>query len=246
MISFLRKVWRESSVFNYGYIVRDRWIVSEAKKVPAGSKILDIGCGTAPYRHLFAHCDYKTHDFKQLDASQNRAGKEYAKVDYVSDIISIPVPDSSFDVLICTEVLEHVPEPIRALKEFSRIVKPGGVVLLSAPLAGFVHQEPYHFYGGFSPFFYQKFLKEFGFKDVRVMKNEGFFKFYGMMGVRFVESLSPKNVSKNWLIQILWAPFWCLLVLFLPFKLILMHLIDPLDRSDYQTAGYHVKAKKAK
>ncbi len=246
MISFLRKVWRESPIFNYGYIVRDRWIISEAKKIPAGSKVLDVGCGTAPYRPLFAHCDYKTHDFKQLDARQNRAGKEYAKVDYVSDIISIPVPDASFDVLICTEVLEHVPEPIKALKEFSRIVKPGGIVLLSAPLAGFVHQEPYHFYGGFSPFFYQKFLKEFGFKDVKVMKNEGFFKFYGMMGVRFVEALSPKNVSNNWLVRSLWAPFWFLLVLFLPFKLILMHLIDPLDRSDYQTAGYHVKAKKVK
>jgi len=245
MVSWLLEKWRKSRIFNYGYVVRDEWMKEEAKKVPKGAKVLDVGCGTAPYRTLFSHCDYKTHDFKQLNSSQNRAGKSYyKKIDYVSDITKIPVEDNYFDVVICTEVLEHVPEPILALKEFSRIVKPGGIVLLSAPLAGFVHQEPYHYYGGFSPFFYKKFLTDFGFEKVQVLKNEGFFKFYGMMGVRFVQDLSPKKVTKNILLQILWFPFWLVLLFILPFKLIFMHLIDRLDKSNYSTAGYHIKAKK--
>jgi ubiquinone/menaquinone biosynthesis C-methylase UbiE len=97
----------------------------------------------------------------------------YGQIDYVSDIASIPVPAASFDCLFCAEVLEHVPEPISAIKEFNRILKLGGYLFLSAPLGADLHQQPYHYYGGFTPHFYRKFLPEYGFEILKIEPNGG-------------------------------------------------------------------------
>ncbi len=86
-------------------------------------------------------------------------------MDYVSDITDIPVHDESFDVIICTEVLEHVPEPIKTVQEFSRIIRPGGQLFITAPLGCGLHQVPYIFYGGYTPYWYEKFLPEYGFEN---------------------------------------------------------------------------------
>src|SRR5262245_22280792 len=112
---------------------RDRWVAAQAVEVPAGSRVIDVGAGSAPYRSVFRHCEYKTQDFKQLEDAQLRDG-QYAVIDFVCDAKSIPVPNGSFDVVLCTEMLEHHPEPIAVVRELSRILAPGGRLLLTAPL----------------------------------------------------------------------------------------------------------------
>ena len=132
----------KKQIFSFNSYNRDQWMVYISKGIPAGLDLLDAGAGTGLYRHLFAHCNYKSQDFCQEPTTQGR----YTKMDYVCDITNIPVQDSSFDVIICTEVLEHVPEPIKVIKEFSRIIRPGGKVFISAPLGCGLHQKPYIFY----------------------------------------------------------------------------------------------------
>ncbi len=51
-------------------------------------------------------------------------GWDTSRIDLVSDITAIPAPDSTFDAILCSEVLEHVPEPTHALDEFARLLKP--------------------------------------------------------------------------------------------------------------------------
>lgn len=155
---------------------RDRWVASKAASLPAGTKVLDVGAGTCPYRNLLSHCVYKTHDFKQYTGEKLGGTAEYGHIDYVSDVKSIPVPDGSFDIILCTEVLEHVPEPIEALREMARIVKPGGKIFITAPLGSGLHQLPFHFYGGYTPFWYQHFATEFGLEVTEITSNGGFFK----------------------------------------------------------------------
>lgn len=96
--------------------------------------VLDIGGGEPlskwlkPYRPLFKDVDYKSFDF---DASTG--------ADVVGDIHAIPLPDGSVDAIICASVLEHVRDPIRAMGELRRILKPGGAMFFYVPSI-----YPYH------------------------------------------------------------------------------------------------------
>lgn len=134
-------------VVSFNSICRGRWIEEQAGLIPAGSRVIDIGAGSAPYRAYFQHCEHRAHNFGKEPGT---AGN-YAALDYGSDILEIPAPDASFDVVLCTEVLEHVPDPIGAVREMSRLLRPGGLLLLSAPPGSQLHQVPYHFYGGVHP-----------------------------------------------------------------------------------------------
>jgi len=64
-------------------------------------------------------------------------------VDVISDITSIPLPDASFDACLCTEVLEHLPHPIEALRELARLLRPGGRLILTAPFCSLTHFSPH-------------------------------------------------------------------------------------------------------
>src|SRR5690348_6698808 len=114
-----------------------------------------------------------------------------------------------------------------------------GGVLLSAPLSGYVHQEPFHFYGGFSPYFYVHFLSDVGFSNIQVEKNGGFFRHYGAQSIRLTKCLNPKAVTRSPALRMLLYPIWLPIVAFfgigMPF---VMHYLDPLDRTLLATAGY--------
>lgn len=164
-----------SDIHNFNQRERDNWIASKAATIPTGSAILDVGAGTCPYRPLFAHCHYIAHDFKKYEGVKLGGGTTYGKIDLVGDITAISAPDATFDVVMCTEVLEHVPDPVAALREMVRLLKPGGRLLLTAPLGSGLHQEPFHYYGGFTRHFYEHFLPSMGVSIQQLVPNGGFF-----------------------------------------------------------------------
>lgn len=226
-------------VYLFNLYERDRWVKKEAAKVPPGSHVIDVGAGSCPYRGLFAHCEYRSHDFAKLPPDQFSGRQGYGQLDYICDILSIPVPDATFDVILCTEVLEHVDEPIQALREFARILKPNGKLLLTAPLGSGLHQDPHHFYGGYTPYWYRKFLGEVGFKNIIIEPNGGFFKHYGQESIRFASMLAPWQGRK----QLMWLPLWLLSLVWLAVICPLLgHILDYLDRDKAFTVGYHVTA----
>jgi len=78
----------------------------------------------------------------------------------------------SFDAILCSELLEHVLEPTHALDEFARLLKPGGVVILTAPFASNVmHMAPYHYCSGFSRHWYEHHLALRGFEIKELSPN---------------------------------------------------------------------------
>ena len=229
-------------IVDFNQRTRDEWVAGIAGGLPAGAKVLDAGAGECRYKELFAHCDYRTHDFCKYEGTPEGPLTDrwdYGRIDYVGDVASIPVADGEFDAVLCTEVLEHVPEPIRALKEFGRVVRPGGGLFLSAPLGSGLHQEPYHYYGGFTPHFYRTFLPRFGFEVVSIEPNGGFYR-HLLQELWRARGFSKKHLRAGRL-----SPrYWRLRLAF--GRKVMRQLADLDDRFpiDLFTVGFHVEAKR--
>jgi ubiquinone/menaquinone biosynthesis C-methylase UbiE len=246
MLGSLRRRLAASELYSFNVVLRDRWIGAQAARVPTGSRVLDVGAGSAPYRKAFAHCEYLTQDFTQLQPDQLRHGG-YAAIDYVCDAAAIPVPDASFDAVLCTEMLEHVPDPIRVVRELGRILKPEGLLILTAPLGSGIHQEPFHFYGGYTPYWYQRFLPEAGFDWIQIESNAGSLRFFGQESIRFLRSTRPFALRMPLVAELLWAPLWLLAVPVLGIAVpAACAILDRFDRDRRFTVGYHVTARRAR
>lgn len=117
------------------------FIKIEAKKLPLGTKILDAGAGELRYKKYFDHCNYVSNDLCVGDDAWY-----FDAIDIKSTIYEIPVENGSFDVILCSQVLEHLEFPEKAFTEFSRILKKGGRLILTAPLGQGEHQIPHDFF----------------------------------------------------------------------------------------------------
>lgn len=175
---------------------RREWLARVLADIPVGQKILDAGAGECQFKPLCSHLDYTSQDFSQYDGVGSAVGLQTgvwdtSRIDVVSDISAIPLPATSFDVVMCTEVLEHVPSPVAALTEFSRLLKLGGLLILTAPYCSLTHFAPYHFSSGFNRFFYRHHLDSLGFEIIELSSNGNFFE-YLAQEVRRVESVAAK------------------------------------------------------
>ncbi|HTT67041.1 MAG TPA: class I SAM-dependent methyltransferase [Gemmatimonadales bacterium] len=99
-------------------------------RVAPDAAVLDIGCRDGGLRRFLP----PGVRYQGMDITPEFAGPDIVVRD-VSD--GIPFPDASFDHVFCIEVLEHVPNPYGALREMHRVLRPGGVLVLSVP-------NPYH------------------------------------------------------------------------------------------------------
>jgi SAM-dependent methyltransferase len=117
----------------------ERDLATFAASIPPGSKILDAGSGNQPYKALFSNHVYETADFEKVD-------KTYQASTYVCDLAHIPTEDQTFDAIIFTQVMEHLPDPTAVIHELLRVLKPGGYLFYSGPLFYEEHEVPYDFF----------------------------------------------------------------------------------------------------
>jgi ubiquinone/menaquinone biosynthesis C-methylase UbiE len=159
---------------------RVQWIEQTLKKIPEGYHILDAGAGECQFKKFCTHLHYTSQDFAQYTGEGNTGLQtgtwDNTKLDIVSDITSIPRPNESFDAIMCTEVLEHVPNPIAAITELNRLLKPGGYLLITAPFSSLTHFAPYHFSSGFNRFFYEHHLGKLGYNFIELSFNGNYFE----------------------------------------------------------------------
>lgn len=183
---------------------REKWLEGVIKSIPANSRILDAGAGELQYKKYCDHLDYVSQDFGDYDGVGNSSGLQMSnwdnsKIDIRSDITSIPQPDKSFDAIMCIEVFEHLPDPISAIREFSRLLRKNGTLIITAPFCSLTHFAPFHFYTGFNKYFYEKHLAESGFEIVEISPNGDYFD-YMAQELRRVSSVAltyGKNSDKK-------------------------------------------------
>lgn len=148
-----------------------KFIDSKMEIIGKEDIVVDVGGGKRfqkwlkPYESLFAECEYKTMD---LDASSNP--------DIIGDIHKIPLQNESVNAVICSSVLEHVNDPIRATQEMYRILKKGGKMFIFVPSI-----YPYHSQEGHYPDMWRFFDDSLifmckDFSSVEICKYGGYFK----------------------------------------------------------------------
>lgn len=134
-------------------------------------RVLDVGGGERfqkwlkEYEYLFANSNYQTFDYDSKSVA-----------DIIGDIHKIPIETGTIDAIICHSVLEHVWDPIRAVEELYRILRPGGKIFVHVPSI-----YPYHARKGHYPDYWRFFddtliLLFKDFSRVELVKRGGYFK----------------------------------------------------------------------
>lgn len=161
---------------------RQAWLAETLAAIPAGSRLLDAGAGELKNKKYCGHLEYTSQDFNQysggdeaLDEGIPTRAWDTSRIDIVSDIVSIPADDDSFDAILCSEVFEHIPDPLAALDEFRRLLRPGGILVLTAPFSSNVHMAPYFFGTGFSRYWYEYHLAARAFDIEELVPNGDWF-----------------------------------------------------------------------
>jgi SAM-dependent methyltransferase len=120
-------------------------------------KLLDVGCGSIPYRSLFNVDDYVGLD---IDSETSR---KRGMANCLYDGGAFPFANASYDAVFCSQVLEHVFNPDYFLSEIIRVLKPGGKLLLTVPFVWDEHEQPFD-YARYSTFGLYSLLEKQGFE----------------------------------------------------------------------------------
>lgn len=141
-----------------------------AASLKEGARVLDAGAGEGNYKHFFLKQKYVGLDLGIGDAKWN-----YSRLDVIGDLENLPFEDGAFDACVNIVTLEHVREPARVLCELSRVLAPGGRLLLVAPLEWEEHQQPHDYYR-YTRFGLEYLLKQAGFSEISIEPAGGYFR----------------------------------------------------------------------
>lgn len=155
------------------YIVRSEIYKAVSNVMPLFSgKILDSGCGSMPYKNIILSNNDKVTNYIGLDI-ESGLNYENVNADFLWDGSTMPFEDSSFDVVISTEVMEHVPDPDSYLMEVKRVLKPGGMFFFTVPFLMSLHEVPNDYYR-YTPFALEMIFKRVGFITITIKPMGGY------------------------------------------------------------------------
>jgi len=239
IIKTLKKITKNE--FSTNKETRDNFIKETLEKIPKGARILDAGAGELRNKKLCTHLNYVSQDFCQYDGKGDNAGLQTKswdtlKIDIIGDITNIPEKDGAFDVILCSEVFEHLPNPIDAIKEFQRLLKKDGILIITAPFCSLTHFSPYHFSTGFNRYFYEHHLKYFGFDIEQISTNGNFFQFLGQEILRMPNVVDTYTSKK--------ASIFDKFIMILTLKVLQRFSKYDKGSDELLCYGYHVVAKK--
>jgi SAM-dependent methyltransferase len=156
--------WRQDYL-HYRYLWPDieRSVAAARSRVTAAQPfVLDLGCGNRPYHDLFEGCRIVGVDHSADDTSP----------DAIMDATSLALAGDQFDIVFCTQVIEHVPDPAALVRETHRVLKPGGWLVLTGPFWWPHHEEPYDFQR-FTRYGFEHMLRRAGYAAFEVTPEGG-------------------------------------------------------------------------
>lgn len=179
----------EVSVDSHHYIalsLLNGWVASVAASAAKGV-LLDFGCGGQPYRQVFQ--PYIT----RYIGADVTAGTGVTLDVVLTPGVPAPLPDASVDTILSTQVLEHVFDFQAYLADCSRLLRPGGRLIISAPMHWRHHEVPYD-YWRFTKYGLRKSLEQAGFAILNLQPCGGV---YALLGQVFLDHRSTRGKTKR-------------------------------------------------
>ena len=217
--------WLRRYVYSFETMIESA-VEALADVLPEGARVLDAGAGEGQYAQHF-----QRHRYTGVDLGVGDAAWNYGHLDAVADLTALPFRDATFHAVLNIVTLEHLREPLAALREVARVLKPGGVLLLIAPHEWEVHQSP-HDYFRYTRHGLQYLLDEAGLRLEDMAPAGGYFR---LMSRRLLAGL-------QFFPGVLKVPAALVLA---PLALV-MPLLDALDHDRNFTLGYRCLARKAR
>jgi SAM-dependent methyltransferase len=150
--------------------------------------MLDVGCGQRPYQQLSS-----SHVTAQFGVDYPVDDAVEPAVDVQGDALALPIASESVDTVLYTELLEHLPLPLDAMRELSRVLKPGGHVILTTPLFWHIHEEPRDYYR-FTRYGLEFLLNASGFEVVQTSELTGFWATFVQLWCYTVQTRSIRKL----------------------------------------------------
>lgn len=173
------------------------FVKEASNSVPDSSMILDAGAGEGMYKALFDTKKYVSIDLGKIS-------KTYGDISARSNLAKLPFSNNLFDLVVCTQVLEHVNDPKSVLNELWRVVKPGSCLWISAPFFFEQHEIPYDYYR-YTTFGLQYLLESSNFVVQRMNWLEGY---YGALAYQMGTAAKYfKTIKRKYLLFVLFKLF---------------------------------------
>jgi SAM-dependent methyltransferase len=163
------------------------WLRDEAGRA-RGARVLDVGCGPKPYFPFF---EPYVAEYVGVDVDNPAA-------ELAGAVENLPVADGTFDVVLCTQVLEHALDPARAVAELRRVVAPGGRVLASTHGVQVYHPSPEDLWRWTHTGLERLFTEHGDWKTVTVRPGAGTTACVGMVLAIYVDLLVRKRLHAGW------------------------------------------------
>ncbi|HBI23200.1 MAG: hypothetical protein A2Y48_08990 [Nitrospirae bacterium RIFCSPLOW2_12_42_9] len=211
-------------------IEEERLIKEASFLVKTKGIVLDAGAGECRYKVYFPGKIYIGLDFFKGDSDW-----DYNNLDVGADITNLPFKSNTIDMILNNNVLEHINEPAKTIKEFYRVLKPGGHLILTVPQGWYEHQSP-HDYFRFTSYGLKYLFNEAGFKIEFIKPMGGYFKY---LANRLIFLSKVLFWQRSLITRILLFPLEILFVfLFVGFFPVVLNQIDFLDKEKRCTLCY--------
>lgn len=203
----------------------NQFVIHVSKSLPRGSSILDAGAGESAYKNLFQHCDYKA-----IDLAVGESRWNYSNLDFIGPLHNMPIDDDQFDAVLCTQVLEHLEWPRESVAEMCRVLKPGGRIYITVPMAHGEHQVPYDFFR-YTSYGLKSILVHAGFSEIRIKPSGGFVIRWAYELPRIFSLFPPAGVRSG-SYNLLGISLLPIRILLMPLVKMVQFLLIHLDRFD--------------
>jgi len=217
----------------------NRLLAETARQLPASSRVLDAGAGEGRFSALFAHTQYVGVDLAVGDSTWN-----YNGLDAINTLDQLCFADNSFDVVVFTQVMEHLPEPSAVLAELQRVLRPGGLLILVAPQSWHAHQIPHDFYR-YTAYGIRYLLEKNGLVPEKIQPLGGYFWYLSFQLQLLPYWAFSRNRAASYLpVPLRLALKTAAVAIFELCLPLLIFYLDPIDQVQEATLGHFCLARK--